>query len=657
MITTREEAVNFILKNLNLETEKSDLFKRCAADYQACLSIFRLNSKYDSIAINNEEIGSLFPDYNTLENQSRRAIDLATVDGFVTGYYGDHQRPFKPKRAVTRIEALTMMLRAADLIPTLYREELVAILGGEAGLKSQKTSFQDIDPNREAHWWYAVPTNAAVKFGIVDQTKNFRPDEFITEEEFLAMFNRLKEFLDQSQHLESIKKDTDSDSITDQNEINIFGTNPLSPDTDADKLTDYEELIIYKTNPNLTDSDNDGLSDYTEIEETGTNPLNNDTDGDGSPDGFEVNVAKSDPKNSDSSPEDKNQNGISDEWEKEHKIFKANVKEAGRDQDTDGDGLSNALEFINKTNPQVQDTDNDGRTDGEEVLLYKTDPTIASEKAQKLKLRFTNIQDGQVVASKKLILQGLAPADKTVSILIRNQFHEKILGTTIADENQVFVFEVPIELQDGEYYLLYKVLDEKTKSIEPSSPIRIVVDSQIAIKAPTPTKLDNATITNDVILQNLRLEIQNNKPTLVGTTDVGNQVIAIWKSVVFTSALIADSATGEFQIQAPNELQPGDHHVFVYAVRPEDQSISETIRIPFVISPKPAEQPDPRKTAIPEKEETIGEKGQALFDEVTETATQNFITIAIIIGVGAFTFIAWRIFFRRDESEDQLPKA
>jgi len=42
--------------------------------------------------------------------------------------------------------------------------------------------------------------------------------------------------------------------------------------------------------------------------------------------------------------------------------------------DTDQDGLSNALEASMGTNAQSQDTDGDGLKDGEEVLVYRTDP-------------------------------------------------------------------------------------------------------------------------------------------------------------------------------------------------------------------------------------------------------------------------------------------
>jgi len=94
--------------------------------------------------------------------------------------------------------------------------------------------------------------------------------------------------------------DTDGDGISDFDEVYVIDTNPLSIDTDntgikdgdrdydkdgltnieektlntfmdsidtdSDNLTDYEEVKIYNTNPTLEDTDGDGLSDYEEVE-------------------------------------------------------------------------------------------------------------------------------------------------------------------------------------------------------------------------------------------------------------------------------------------------------------------------------------------------------------------------------------------------------
>ena len=80
-------------------------------------------------------------------------------------------------------------------------------------------------------------------------------------------------------------EDFDEDGLTNGEEIDL-GTSPLSPDTDSDDLSDYEEVYVYNTDPLKSDTDSDRLSDGEEIV-LGTDPLNPDTNGNGILDGDE----------------------------------------------------------------------------------------------------------------------------------------------------------------------------------------------------------------------------------------------------------------------------------------------------------------------------------------------------------------------------------
>ncbi|MBI5001839.1 hypothetical protein HZC31_00475 [Candidatus Woesearchaeota archaeon] len=141
--------------------------------------------------------------------------------------------------------------------------------------------------------------------------------------------------------------DTDGDTYSDYDEINVYETNPrnaadypvvmsaiprvtefrtfpmfATTDTDGDGLTDSQEANL-GTDETNTDTDGDGLSDYDEAVTYSTDPLDDDTDGDGLPDGWEV-------------------------------TYSFNPNHTGTDSgDYDSDGLTNLEEYEAGTDPTV----------------------------------------------------------------------------------------------------------------------------------------------------------------------------------------------------------------------------------------------------------------------------------------------------------------
>ena len=59
--------------------------------------------------------------------------------------------------------------------------------------------------------------------------------------------------------------DSDGDGISDQAELETFGSNPNLADADGDNLNDGEELLLYLTNSSSADSDSDGSNDSDEV--------------------------------------------------------------------------------------------------------------------------------------------------------------------------------------------------------------------------------------------------------------------------------------------------------------------------------------------------------------------------------------------------------
>jgi len=84
--------------------------------------------------------------------------------------------------------------------------------------------------------------------------------------------------------------DSDGDGLSDDDELNIYGTDPEDPDTDDDGLWDGTEVEMAAgsgcPDPLNPDSDGDTLLDGAEVA-LGTNPCVADSDGDGIPDNID----------------------------------------------------------------------------------------------------------------------------------------------------------------------------------------------------------------------------------------------------------------------------------------------------------------------------------------------------------------------------------
>jgi hypothetical protein len=135
-------------------------------------------------------------------------------------------------------------------------------------------------------------------------------------------------------------------------------------DTDGDGVSNFEEQAL-GTDPRGTDSDGDGAEDGADAF-----PLDPaawlDTDGDGLPDelyGPSTTGLVEDL--------DDDNDGMPDAWELEYGLDPKDPSDGP--EDPDGDGRTNAQEFVSGTDPGETDTDGDGLDDGAEAALG-TDP-------------------------------------------------------------------------------------------------------------------------------------------------------------------------------------------------------------------------------------------------------------------------------------------
>lgn len=181
--------------------------------------------------------------------------------------------------------------------------------------------------------------------------------------------------------LDSDGLDNDDDGIIDEvGELLIFSpTNATNPDTDLDGLNDVDELFgvstgpyrsgdptsgfgYVRTDPNAKDTDLDHMSDSMELSKLVnpkgsykpyiTNPLDSDTDDDGLEDGLE--------------------------WTTDFYPYEDHDTNDNWDENMDGDFLDekDVFNVIDRTNPRMFDTDDDGLPDGWEYKFGGTNDRL-----------------------------------------------------------------------------------------------------------------------------------------------------------------------------------------------------------------------------------------------------------------------------------------
>ncbi len=242
--------------------------------------------------------------------------------------------------------------------------------------------------------------------------------------------------------LDPAKADSDGDGLNDGQELKA-GSSSKSGDTDADSLGDYREVMGWEitlnysgtifrehvdSSPVMKDTDRDGLSDYQEYQ-LGLNPRSNDTDGDGIPDSQErLTVGIGSTVESDT-----DRDGLSDEveiqgWEvtyhDESGLHRVHVRSDPLVRDTDGDGVSDFLEYMEGTNPLSVDTDGDGLGDLREM-----------EKATNA----TNYDtDGDGLWDSSEIVWGTSPFERDSDGDDLWDYNETVIGTSPTNEDSDF---------------------------------------------------------------------------------------------------------------------------------------------------------------------------------------------------------------------------
>jgi hypothetical protein len=190
---SRGKMVNVVIDRLDLRHKKANIINSCYEYLDFCFFNFTAMSSFAGMQLEPELL--LYPDVPT-DHLYAEDVQIGTVLGFINGYMGEDQSPFKPARPVTRIEALKVVLSAADVVPSKYRFELEDILGSREAIVAQLAPFADVDARIDYMWWYPRYLNFALDKGLIDEGEFFRPDENISVGELKELLDRLVLYLE-----------------------------------------------------------------------------------------------------------------------------------------------------------------------------------------------------------------------------------------------------------------------------------------------------------------------------------------------------------------------------------------------------------------------------------------------------------------------------
>lgn len=189
---SRAEFISEVVEKFDLKAKKSNVINQCYEYREFCLFNFTTVSSYERIQL--EPLLVLYPDVLP-GSKYYDDITVGTVLGLINGYVNEKDSPFRPESPVSRIQALKVVLGAADLVPPKYKFELVDVLGSLNDLQNQASYFGDVNPQISHMWWYPRYTNFAVENNIIKKGDLFRPDDNITMEEFDSIVSRTQEYL------------------------------------------------------------------------------------------------------------------------------------------------------------------------------------------------------------------------------------------------------------------------------------------------------------------------------------------------------------------------------------------------------------------------------------------------------------------------------
>lgn len=220
----------------------------------------------------------------------------------------------------------------------------------------------------------------------------------------------------------------------------------------------------------------------------------------------------------------------------------------------------------------------------------------------------TNIYSGSKLSLNGGVVLAACPSQNTSYTLFAIDINgkETPLQTKMSSANNKIVFAIGKNLPAGRYIFQVRK-DKKPISdmpvwswpistafaaeeapqgvVEKSDPVIVDIAQDSLIEKPLVQRVGNVDLgsttngANGITITTSadgRVHIQ-------GTADNTSTVVGTFSSAVFTSAMLADAASGSFEVTSSAPLEPGAHQAVIYATHPETGTQSEPVTVNFNI--------------------------------------------------------------------------
>jgi hypothetical protein len=176
----RGDAVSRVVSSFELRKKFGTFVRDCLQHADECFFVFSAMSHYDGIRFSPL---ILYPDVFPA-HKDYRAINIATMLGLVHGYLDEHDSPFHPEIGMTKIQALKVVLGAADLMKWKDKFEMT-----EDDYPAD-LPFADAVLQTPEAWWYGRYLGFALDKGVIEASEAFYPDETVTSDELDSMMEK-----------------------------------------------------------------------------------------------------------------------------------------------------------------------------------------------------------------------------------------------------------------------------------------------------------------------------------------------------------------------------------------------------------------------------------------------------------------------------------